>query len=81
MTGLTSATPIRDAGLWWRGHPVAGLMLALQARLDRRIGLALQRRALMNLDARLLADVGISHDEALAEACRPVWDAPGHWRD
>lgn len=37
------------------------------------------RRALRNLDAHLLADIGLSRAEALSEASRPVWDAPSRW--
>ncbi|SFG23479.1 protein of unknown function [Palleronia marisminoris] len=43
-------------------------------------GLYLQRRQLRTLDDRLLEDIGRSRAEADAEAGRPVWDAPSHWR-
>lgn len=39
-----------------------------------------QRRALARLDAARLRDIGLTRDEAEAEASRPVWDAPRHWR-
>jgi uncharacterized protein YjiS (DUF1127 family) len=39
------------------------------------------RRALKHLDDHLLADVGLSRDDAEAEARRPLWDAPSHWHD
>ncbi len=42
--------------------------------------LYLQRRQLRTLDDRLLEDIGRSRAEADAEAARPVWDAPSHWR-
>ena len=32
-----------------------------------------QRRALLNLDDRLLADIGITREEAEREACKPFW--------
>lgn len=38
-----------------------------------------QRRCLAALDAHLLRDVGLTREEALSEAARPAWDAPGHW--
>lgn len=38
-----------------------------------------QRRDLGALDEHLLRDVGLTRGEALREADRPVWDAPGHW--
>lgn len=40
-----------------------------------------QRRALAALDDSRLADIGLTRQEALAEANRPVWDAPDHWFD
>ena len=33
-----------------------------------------QRRALLELDERLLKDIGISRADALREASRPFWD-------
>ncbi len=55
----------------------------------RRFGLTLlwnvlslhrQRRALARLDARALEDIGITREQAEAEASRPVWDAPEFWQ-
>lgn len=44
--------------------------------------LARERRALLELDDRLLKDIGISRYDALGEASRPFWDEPGQrWRD
>ena len=37
-----------------------------------------ERRALANLDDRMLADMGISSDSAAHEAARPFWDLPGN---
>lgn len=42
--------------------------------------LAQQRRALAGLDDTLLRDIGLTADAARAEAERPFWDAPHHWR-
>ncbi|MGB0661149.1 MAG: DUF1127 domain-containing protein [Mangrovicoccus sp.] len=42
-------------------------------------GLIRQRRALAELDAHLLADLGLTETEAQREAARPVWDVPSHW--
>lgn len=39
-----------------------------------------QRRALARLDAADLADIGLTRAQAEAEAKRPVWDAPEHWK-
>lgn len=38
------------------------------------------RARLTVLDDHLLADIGLSRDEALTEARRPAWDVPNHWR-
>lgn len=40
---------------------------------------ARSRGRLSVLDDHLLADIGLSRDEALAEAARTAWDAPDHW--
>ena len=39
-----------------------------------------QRRALTRLDDHLLRDIGITRDQAEAEANTPLWDAPRHWK-
>jgi uncharacterized protein YjiS (DUF1127 family) len=39
-----------------------------------------QRRALRELDPHQLADIGLSADQAMAEARRPIWDVPPTWR-
>lgn len=41
---------------------------------------ARQRRALARMDAAQLEDLGLTRQEALAEAARPAWDAPNHWQ-
>lgn len=55
---------------------------AAAPRLSLRDMLALyrQRRALLRLDAAALADLGLSKQEAVAEANRPFWDAPAYWQ-
>lgn len=45
-----------------------------------RTALARSRRTLRRLDDHLLRDIGLTRSEAEAEAARPVWDAPLHWR-
>lgn len=44
------------------------------------LALQRQRRALARLDSDDLADIGLTRAEAEAEAKRPVWDAPEHWK-
>ena len=45
------------------------------------IALSRQRRQLRALDDHMLADIGISRTEAVAEAQKTVWHAPRHWRN
>nr|WP_245544296.1 DUF1127 domain-containing protein [Oceanicola granulosus] len=58
---------------------------AVRSARAPRLGLAdylalyRQRRALARLDARALADIGVSDLEARSEAQRPLWDVPTHW--
>ncbi|MCH2095010.1 MAG: DUF1127 domain-containing protein [Rhodobacteraceae bacterium] len=39
-----------------------------------------QRNALSRLDETALKDVGLTREQALTEAGRPVWDSPQHWK-
>jgi len=50
-----------------------------QGFLQSLVALSRQRRDLKRLDDRALADIGVSREDAIAEANRPVWDAPEHW--
>jgi uncharacterized protein YjiS (DUF1127 family) len=38
------------------------------------------RRRLAELPGYLLEDLGLTPEEAAAEARRPPWDVPSHWR-
>lgn len=50
------------------------------AYLRRAAEVRRQRRALLDLNDRLLKDIGLSEHEARTEAERPIWDVPRHWR-
>ena len=39
-----------------------------------------QRRALADLDAHQLRDIGLTQEAADREAARPIWDVPEYWR-
>ncbi|SDW50732.1 DUF1127 domain-containing protein [Celeribacter indicus] len=52
---------------------------SLLARLRMARALRRQRRALASLSDERLADIGLTRDEALREAARPLWDVPRHW--
>ena len=43
------------------------------------LALARQRRQLAKLDDRLLSDIGVNKNTAMAEATRPIWDVPNNW--
>ncbi len=47
--------------------------------LTALFSIARERRALAQLNADQLRDIGISAHDAEAEARRPVWDAPDMW--
>ncbi len=51
----------------------------LIARLVELQAIHKERRALAEMDADRLADMGLSASEAEREARRPVWDAPERW--
>ncbi|NOD28699.1 DUF1127 domain-containing protein [Ruegeria atlantica] len=42
--------------------------------------LSRQRRNLAQLDAAVLDDIGVTREEASAEAKRFIWDAPQFWK-
>ena len=48
--------------------------------LGQMMALARQRRALADLPAERLDDIGLTASQARAEARRPFWDAPRVWR-
>ncbi|GGD99733.1 protein of unknown function [Gemmobacter megaterium] len=51
----------------------------LFARVRDAMTLSAQRRQLAALDDALLADIGLSRQQALTEAARSAWDVPRHW--
>ncbi len=52
----------------------------LTARLFSGLALRRHRVRLSQLDDALLRDIGLTREQALAEAKRPFWDAASHWR-
>jgi uncharacterized protein YjiS (DUF1127 family) len=54
--------------------------MRLLDRLHTAQALHRQHVALTNLDDALLRDIGITREQAVAEAGKPVWDVPNHWR-
>lgn len=74
-TGRSGRTLRRVAGALGRG-----VVLALRA-LGRLVETARTRRHLAEMDARMLADIGISRAEARDEASRRFWDTAPPWDD
>nr|WP_232209643.1 DUF1127 domain-containing protein [Rhodobacter sp. SW2] len=52
----------------------------LMQNLRQAAALRHQRHTLAELDDATLADIGLTRDQALAEAARPLWDVPATWR-
>ena len=62
-------------------RPLAALGLSrLPSRLLGLATLARSRHSLARLDDHLLRDIGVTRDQAMAEASRAPWDAPSHWK-
>ena len=68
MTDFSTTLPLR------RARP------SLLARLVFMMDVAKSRRALNQLDAGQLEDVGLSTKEADGEVARGFWDVPATWR-
>ncbi|MCF1708759.1 DUF1127 domain-containing protein [Tabrizicola sp. J26] len=52
----------------------------LFARLVAMLTVRAERRRLADLDDATLRDIGLSRDQAMREALRPMWDVPPRWR-
>lgn len=63
-----------------RLHQTAAFLSGLPSRLLWFSDLSRSRRGLLRLDDHLLRDIGLTREQARAEAERPGWDAPSHWK-
>jgi hypothetical protein len=70
--GPQSGTGLKTGLAHW-GHDVVGLVRWLGDEYQARAALAEQRRALGHMPAWQLDELGLSRDEVMAEAARPVW--------
>jgi uncharacterized protein YjiS (DUF1127 family) len=61
-------------------HPHRRSLTGLIAGLLRLAAIARSRGRLARLDDHLLQDIGLTRAEAEAEANRPAWDVPSHWK-
>ena len=57
----------------------AGSAPRLLSLVHRALAAHRQRQFLARLDDRTLADIGLTRDQALTEADRPMWDIPANW--
>lgn len=69
MTILTTARPATVS------YSTPSMLTAIL----RVFALRRQRAALGRMDDSQLRDIGVSRNEAQAEAMRPMWDVPVHW--
>ena len=68
--------------------PILALATAPRRRFWQRLlhatrhhaALLRSRQGLARLDDHLLRDIGLTRQQAEAEAARTPWDAPPHWR-
>ncbi len=63
-----------------RYAPALLFLRNLPARLFALAAVSRSRKGLLRLDDHLLRDIGLTQEDAKAEAQRPVWDAPSHWK-
>ena len=78
MTTRSRTTKSALRALW--SASARRLVDLLGQTLGQSLSTHRQRRALTRLDDHLLRDIGITRDQAEAEANTPLWDAPWHWK-
>jgi uncharacterized protein YjiS (DUF1127 family) len=69
-------TMVAEIGIWQNFPPRSGLrrtLMALADRADACIARRRQRRALAELDDRLLRDIGVTRYDVAREASKPFW--------
>lgn len=60
-------------------HTSSPLFNRLATVIRRTLHLRQSRQRLAALDPHMLADIGLTPEQARHEAIRPVWDAPPGW--
>ncbi|NOC43968.1 MULTISPECIES: DUF1127 domain-containing protein [unclassified Ruegeria] len=61
-------------------NPCKPAKRSLVSLISQAFELSRQRRKLAQLDAAVLDDIGVTREEASAEAKRFFWDAPQFWK-
>jgi len=80
LKGKTMFASLHTATLATRRVSSAGSAPRLLSLVRSALAAHRQRQFLARLDDRTLADIGLTRDEALTEAERPMWDIPANWR-
>ena len=71
---IPASKPFAGFGRLWQ-RPSAWL-----AKISDGCERSHQRRQLLGLDNHLLADIGLSREQAVEEACKPFWFGITMWR-
>ncbi|NOC91449.1 DUF1127 domain-containing protein [Ruegeria sp. HKCCD6604] len=61
-------------------NPCKPAKRSMVSLISQAFELSRQRRNLAQLDAAVLDDIGVTREEASAEAKRFFWDAPQFWK-
>lgn len=76
---LQTVSPPSLASLFGTAHPLDGTP-HLQ-RLPALFAARRERRRLADMPDHLLRDIGLTREQANAEASRRLWDVPANWRN
>ena len=84
MQSLESSQTVMKANAMFRSHALPRhatrpLFARLTTALSAALALHRSRSRLSKLEPHMLADIGLTADEAHHEAKRAVWDAPAGW--
>ncbi len=79
LKGKTMFASLHTATLATRRVQSAGSAPRLWTLVRSALAAQRQRQFLARLDDRTLADIGLTRDQAVSEAQRPMWDIPANW--
>lgn len=84
MLAFESSQTLMKANAMFRGHALPRpttrpLFTRLATAILRAFALKSSRSRLAELEPHMLADIGLTPEQAQHEATRAVWDAPSGW--
>ncbi|WP_435530891.1 DUF1127 domain-containing protein [Pseudotabrizicola alkalilacus] len=79
LKGKTMFASLHTATIATRRVQSAGSAPRLLTLVRSALAAHRQRQFLARLDDRTLADIGLTRDQAVTEAERPMWDIPANW--